>query len=133
MYYRYSQKWIDLYEREPLMVSTETGHYIKGMHNLLNAHFDLRNFKQFKRTLRTFEQFAQTNTAAQHDNFRIHTSIYINSAKLNWHLMRGSFDEGLKLVHEIQEKLDEYSLYVDTHRILVFNYKSSTLYFGAGQ
>ena len=47
--------------------------------------------------------------------------------------MRGSFKEGLELVEEIQEKLDEYALYVDTHRILVFNYKIATLYFGAGQ
>ena len=133
MYYRYSQKWIDLYEKEPLMIATETGHYIKGMHNLLNAHFDLRNFKQFKISLKQFEHFAKSSSSKQHDNFRIHTSIYINSAKLNWHLMRGSFKEGLELVEEIQEKLDEYALYVDTHRILVFNYKIATLYFGAGQ
>ena len=133
MYYRYSRKWIDLYEQEPLMITTETGHYIKGMHNLLNAHFDLRNFREFKITLKQFEHFGKTTASKLHDNFRIHTSIYINSAKLNWHLMRGSFEEGLKLVDEIQEKLDEYTLYVDRHRILVFNYKIATLYFGAGQ
>lgn len=133
MYYRYSQKWIDLYEQEPLMVTTETGHYIKGMHNLLNAHFDLRNYKQFKRILKQFEQFADTTASKLHDNFRIHTSIYINSAKLNWHLMSGTFHQGLELVNAIQEKLDEYSLYVDRHRILVFNYKIATLYFGAGE
>jgi tetratricopeptide (TPR) repeat protein len=133
MYYRYSQKWMDLYEMEPLMVATETGHYIKGMHNLLNAHFDLRNFQKFKSTLKQFEHFAKTTASTLHDNFRIHTSIYLNSAKLNWHLMRGSFHEGLALVDNIQEKLEEYALYVDRHRILVFNYKIATLYFGAGQ
>src|SRR6476620_6898624 len=37
MYYRYSQKWIDLFYESPQMVRVETGHYIKGMHNLLNA------------------------------------------------------------------------------------------------
>lgn len=132
MYYRYSKKWINLYEMEPLMIATETGHYIKGMHNLLNAHFDLRNFREFNTTLKEFEHFANTTASTLHDNFRVHTSIYINSAKLNWHLMRGSFTEGLKLVGEIQEKLDEYALYVDPHRILVFNYKIATLYFGAG-
>ncbi len=133
MYYRYSQKWIDLYEKEPLMVVTETGHYIKGMHNLLNAHFDLRNYRQFRKTLDQFELFSRTTASQLHDNFRIHTSIYINSARLNWHLMTGSFEEGLSLVTEIQEKLEEYALYVDPHRILVFNYKMATLYFGAGQ
>ncbi|HMI63398.1 MAG TPA: hypothetical protein VK518_20925, partial [Puia sp.] len=43
MYYRYTQRWVDLFEREPFMIAIETSHYIKGMHNLLSAHFDLLN------------------------------------------------------------------------------------------
>ena len=132
MYYRYSQKWIDLFYENEVMMSVETGHYIKGMHNLLNAHFDLRNFKAFQKTLDQFEAFAKTPIANQHDNFRTHTSIYINSAKINQFLMKGDFKEGIALVPEVEEKLKEYSLFVDTHRILVFNYKFASLYFGAG-
>jgi len=131
-YYRYSQKWIDLFDADPDMISVETGHYIKGVHNLLNAHFDLRNFPEFKKTLQKFEAFAQTPAANQHDNFRIHTFIYITSAKLNWYLMLGLFKEGLALVPGIEEKLQEYAQYVDGHRILVFNYKIATMYFGSG-
>ena len=44
--------------------------------------------------------------------------------------MLGTFKEGLALVSYIEEKLKEYALYVDSHRILVFNYKIATLYFG---
>lgn len=133
MYYRYSQKWIGLFGENDVMIAVETGHYIKGMHNLLNAHFDLRNFKQFKITLKQFEEFAKTPVANQHDNFRTHTSIYINSAKINQFLMQGDFKEGLAIVPGIEEKLKEYSLFVDSHRILVFNYKFASLYFGAGE
>jgi hypothetical protein len=132
MYYRYSQKWIDLYNAEPSMKEVETGHYIKGMHNLLNAHFDLRNFKKFEITLRQFEEFEKTTAAQAHDNFRTHTSIYINSARLNQHLMSGTFKDGLKIIPDIEKKLDEYALFVDSHRILVFNYKIASLYFGSG-
>jgi len=130
MYYRYSQKWIDLFDAEPAMIAVEMGHCVKGMHNLLNAHFDLRNFQKFVITLKQFENFAQTPLANEHDNFRIHTFIYIYSAKINQHLMLGTFKEGLSLVLHIEEKLKEYALYVDTHRIVVFNYKIATLYFG---
>ena len=133
MYYRYSQKWIDLFGENEVMIAVETGHYIKGMHNLLNAHFDLRNFKKFKITLKQFEDFEKTPVANQHDNFRTHTSIYINSAKINQFLMQGEFREGLAIVTGIEEKLKEYSLFVDSHRILVFNYKIASLYFGAGE
>ena len=133
MYYRYSRKWIELFEHEPFMVTVETGHYVKGMHNLLNAHFDLRNYNEFAATLRKFEDFAKTPAANQHDNFRIHTFVYINSARVNQHLMLGTFKEGLAYVPEIEEKLDEYALYIDRHRVLVFNYKIATLYFGSGE
>ncbi len=132
MYYRYSQKWIDLFDEQPFMIPVETGHYIKGMHNLLNAHFVLRNFENFELTLCRFQKFSKTPEANQHDNFRIHTFIYINSARINQHLMRGTFEEGLRIVPEIEGKLEEYSLFVDRHRILVFNYKFANLYFGAG-
>lgn len=132
MYYRYSQKWIDLYSLEPHMLEIETGHYIKGMHNLLNAHFDLRNHRRFEKTLSDFESFAATETACKHENFRTHTFIYINSARINKHLMRGTFEEGVKLIKEIDKKLSEYALFVDRHRILVFNYKFASLYFGNG-
>jgi len=131
MYYKYSQKWIDLFDVHPVMISVETGHYIKGMHTLLNAHFDLRNFREFDRALHQFEEYAKTAVANMHDNFRIHTFIYINGAKLNKHLMEGTFTEGLAEVPGITEKLDEYALFVDHHRILVFNYKIASLYFGA--
>ncbi len=132
MYYRYSQKWIGLFKENEVMIAVETGHYIKGMHNLLNAHFDLRNFRKFKTTLDQFEEFAKTPVGNQHDNFRTHTSIYINSAKINQYLMQGDFQEGVKIVPEIEAKLEEYALFVDGHRIMVFNYKFASLYFGAG-
>jgi hypothetical protein len=31
MYYRYAQKWVNLFEEQPLMKRVETGHYIKGL------------------------------------------------------------------------------------------------------
>src|SRR5215471_14597116 len=58
MYYRYTQKWVDLFRAQPVMIRVETGHYIKGLHSLLNAHFDLRNFRKFEITLKEFEAFA---------------------------------------------------------------------------
>lgn len=133
MYYRYAQKWVDLFEEQPSLKRVETGHYIKGMHSLLNAHFDLRNYHQFDVTLKQFEDFSLTEEANRYDNFRTHTSIYINSARINGHLMKGTFAEGVKLVPEIDEKLGNYSVSVDQHRILVFNYKFASLYVGNGE
>jgi tetratricopeptide (TPR) repeat protein len=131
-YYRYSQKWADLFTEQPLMIRVETGHYIKGLHNLLNAHFDLRNYRKFEKTLKQFEKVAQTGRVKDHDNFRIQAFIYISTARINQHFMLGTFKQGLSLIPGIEEKLEGYHLFIDSHRILVLNYKIAMLYFGSG-
>ena len=132
MYYRHTQKWVDLFDEEPQMLQVEPAHYIKGMHNLLNAHFDLRNYQQFEAVLEQFEEFSHSPAATQVENNRIQTFVYLTTAKINRHFMRGTFKEGLELVPFIEQKLEEYELYLDRHRILVFYYKIASLYFGCG-
>ncbi len=132
MYYRYAQKWVDIFDAEPLMIRVETGHYIKGLHTLLNAHFDLRNYQRFDDTLKKFEKFAQTDRVRLHDNFRTQVFVYIYNAKINQHNMTGTFAAGVKLVPQLLEKMEEYALFIDEHRIMVFNYKIASMYFGNG-
>jgi len=62
LYYRYTQKWVDLFDKEKFMIGVETAHYIKGMHNLLGAHFDLLNYTKF---LHTLDQFAKRSRKEQ--------------------------------------------------------------------
>jgi hypothetical protein len=131
-YYRYTQKWVDIFEELPLMKRVETAHYIKGLHNLINAHFDLRNHRNFSKTLEKFESFAKTERVQQNDNFRIQSFLYIAQAKINQHFLKGTFNEGLSLVPGIEEKLKESVLFIDPHRVMVLNYKIGSLYFGSG-
>ena len=132
LYYRYTQKWVDLFEKEPFMLGIETSQYIKGMHNLLGAHFDLLNDQKFRETLRQFEDFSQSDIVKNSVNNRIQTFVYLYISKLNQHFIDGTFTEGLSLVPYIDEKLNEYWIYLDRHRILVFYYKIACLYFGSG-
>ena len=132
LYYRYTQKWVDLFEKEPFMLAVETSQYIKGMHNLLGAHFDLLNDQKFRETLKQFEDFSHTDLVRNNVNNRIQTFVYLYISKLNQHFIDGTFTEGVSLVPYIEEKLLEYWIYLDRHRILVFYYKIACLYFGSG-
>ena len=132
MYYRYTQKWADLFHKEPAMKKVETGQYIRAMHNLLSAHFNLNNFKKFESTLSEFEKFAASAAGNINANARIQTFVYLHIAKINKHFLEGTFTRGLELVPYIEEKLEEYKLHLDRHRILVFYYKIACLYFGSG-
>lgn len=131
-YYRYTNKWVELFRREPQMIQVETAHYIKGLHNLLNAHFGLRNYHRFNETLQEFQEFSTSDLVEQTENNRIQSFVYLNIALINKHFMEGTFTEGLPLAAFIDEKLEEYSLYLDRHRVLVFHYKIASLYFGSG-
>jgi len=131
-YYRYSQRWVDLYHAEPDMIKVETIQYIKGMHNLLGAHYDLRNAEKFYETLQQFEAFYQSPQVLVNENYKIQTFVYLYISKIHRHYLEGSFTEGLAMVPEIMEQLDNYDLYIDRHRVLVFYYKIACLYFGSG-
>ncbi len=132
LYYRYAQKWVDIFDEQPLMIRVETGHYIKGLHTLLNAHFVLRNYQKFDQTLLHFEKFAETGRVRLHDNFRSQAFVYIHTAKINLHNILGKFAEGVALVPQILSQIKKDELFIDEHRIMVFNYKIATLYFGSG-
>lgn len=131
-YYRYTQKWVDIFEQQPEMIDAETGNYIKGMHNLMSAHFDLLNTRKLAQAIDQFEKFAHRKIVIQNDNNRILTFVYLYTSKINLYFLEGRFTEGLKLVPYLEEKLDEYRLYLDRHRVLVFYYKIACLYFGSG-
>lgn len=132
LYYRYAQKWVNLFAAEPHMTRVETPYYIKGLHNLLLAHFMLRNYPKFDLTLQLFETFADTDEARVNDNIRVQVFIYLSIARINGHFLRGTFSEGLRLVPDIEARLQEYHLLIDRHRTLVLYYKIASLYFGAG-
>jgi hypothetical protein len=132
MYYRYTKKWVDLFEEQPMMIEIESSAYIKGVHNLLNALFGLNHYVKFEKTLKNFENFAASPIVEKTDNNKLQVFIYLNVAKINKHFMTGTFEEGLYLVPAIEERIKEYSLQLDSHRVLVFYYKIASLYFGSG-
>ncbi len=132
MYYRYTQKWVDLFDQEPAMLAVETAHYIKGMHNLMGAHFNLSNHVKLKETLEQFHRFSATPLVQENANNRVQCFVYSTISLFNRHFLEGSFTEGLEAVPAIERQLKAYEIYLDRHRILVFYYKIACLYFGSG-
>ncbi|MFM7671867.1 MAG: hypothetical protein ACKO6Q_04665 [Bacteroidota bacterium] len=131
-YYRYAQKWVDLFLTDPAKIRIETGHYIKGLHTLLNAQFDLRHHRAFRITLRVLNQLSKTERIQTNDNFRVQCFIYLSTAQINQHFMEGSFSEGMKRIPLIEAELDSIELFADSHQLLVLDYKFAMLCFGGG-
>ncbi len=132
MYYRYAQKWVDIFDGSPFMKEIETMHYIKGMHNLMGAHFDLHNATKLKTSIEEFERFATTDVVINNENNRIQCFAYLYTSKINLHFTEGTFTEALKMIPTLVAQLDEFEMYLDNHRVLIFYYKIASLYFGSG-
>jgi hypothetical protein len=131
-HYRYSKKWVEVFDRYPVMIEVETAHYIKGLHNLMASYFDLQKAKELADTIDVFEKFSKRKFIQQHDIYKILCFQYLYQSKINLHFLEGSFSEGIRMVPQLEERLNLYESFLDRHRVLVFYYKIACLYFGSG-
>lgn len=131
-HYRYAQKWVRLFEEQTNMLAFESVHFIKGMHNLMSAHYYLGNATRLEVTLSQFKSYSETKAVQANQNAAIQCFLYYTISNINYHFLTGEFKKGLNEVPAINQSLQEYEGFIDPHRVLVINYKIACLYFGAG-
>jgi len=130
-YYKYSQKWVNLYDEYPSKKVTVTTPFIKGYHNLLNALFMSGKRERFNKEYRKLLRFDiyQKQHPTQNE-----VSLYY---LFRWtHFLNKIF---LNAEYETSEKLKELEGLVesniygwDLNRIMVLHYKIGSTYFGIG-
>lgn len=130
--YRYSQKWIDLFDANPEMKLINPSLYLKGMHNLLTNLFNMLHYSRFVEVLDVLYAFPETQDISEQKNIEgtYHLFRYIHL--IQKHFMEGTFSDGLDLVPGLMQIIDEDEYNWDQHRILVFYYRIACLYFGSG-
>jgi len=131
-YYKYAQKWVDLYEKEPDMRRQDPDLYLRALHNLLISFFFTAQYDRFRTTLKQLDEYIEQEQDSFSMNTHVQAFIYQYTAKINRHFMEGSFTAGLPLANAVEKRISEYGDYVDHHRILVLYYKVACLYFGSG-
>ncbi|HLR37645.1 MAG TPA: hypothetical protein VK084_06350 [Chitinophagaceae bacterium] len=132
LFYRYTQKWVDLFEKYPSQKETDPALYLKAINNLLTAHFFNQNYDKFKTTLASLETFWKSHYKKFNKNTKVLAFVHTYTAKINQHFLEGTFQEGTIFIPELLEELEKYRMQMDQHRILVFYYKIACLYFGSG-
>jgi hypothetical protein len=130
--YRYGQKWVDLFEQQPALKESQTMLYIKGLHNVLAALFNMQYYSRFSEVLRTLEDFGANQTRRATPNTEILLFQYIWINRINACFLEARFTEGVEIIPELLEQLGQYKAQLDLHRTLVFYYKIACLYFGSG-
>lgn len=128
--FRYSSKWIGLFDEYPHMVAVHPVSYVKGNHYLLEALFYLNHTSLFEKTLKNFENKLKDPKIPDDDNIASLAFLYVYSNKLNLRFMKGDFANGDELVEKIQKKIKKFGSRIDSHHIMIFYYKIASLYFG---
>ncbi|MEK7226570.1 MAG: hypothetical protein AAB221_12935, partial [Bacteroidota bacterium] len=116
-YYHNSQKWVHLFEAYPALLKVETAAYIKGMHNLMAAHFNLLDHEKLANSIREFEHFTKQKYIQGNENNRLLAYQYLYTARINLYFLKGTFTKGLRLVPFLEDMLKTYGLFLDTHRV----------------
>ena len=131
-YYKYTQKWVELFHARPKMIEKELPLYLKAMHNSLNALYLAQHHRKFSKALKLMEKVGEKyyNKKSVNVDSLLHIYLYFN--RINLHYLEGTFTEGLKWVPRLKEKLDSNEYNWDDHRVMVFNYKIACMYFGSG-
>ncbi len=130
--YKYSKKWVELFDEYPKMIKLNPVFYLRGNYYLLESLYLIKDREQLKRVLGKLEENINSKKFPIDDNVDALAFLYTYNNKLNLHFLEGSFEEGLMLVDPILVQLKKYKNRLDDHHIMVLYYKIGCLYFGSG-
>ena len=130
--YRWAQKWVDLFQDKPSMIPLHAPLYLKGLHNLLSTLYNALYFQKLESTLKILNDFPKTFDITVSKNIEglFYLYKYIHTIKL--HFLKGTFSEGVELVPELVQKIEDDEFSWDNHRVMLFYYRIACLYFGSG-
>lgn len=130
--YRYSQRWVDLFNEQPRMIEANPPLYLKGLHNLLANLYSMWQYDKFIAALNRLELFPHQVDLTNNTNVEGLYHLHQFDHQIRRHYMEGTFTEGLGLVPQIMEVIDSNRYNWDDHRIMIFHYRIACLYFGSG-
>lgn len=132
MSYRYAQRWLDLFHEEPELKLLNVPLYLKSLHNLLNALFNLLHYEKFEKILSELKHFPDEYDITQNKNIEGLYYLFWYNHSIKKHFLEGTFREGTLLIPELIELIDADEYNWDNHRIMLFYYRIACLYFGSG-
>lgn len=130
--YKYALKWVRLFQEYPQMINLNPVFFLKGNNYLLESLFYLKDKPRFIKRLNTLEKEVLKPNFPQNKNAKTLAFLYLNFHRINLHFIDGSFQDGVKLIPEIENNLKKFSSRLDGYHKMVFYYKFACLQFGAG-
>ena len=87
--YKYSRKWVNLFDEYPTMIRLNPVFFVNGTQNLLEALFYIKRHDKFKESLNNLITITNKDWFPKDDNVQSLTFLCIESNRLNAHFMEG--------------------------------------------
>ncbi|WP_375252607.1 hypothetical protein [Dokdonia donghaensis] len=130
--YKYADRYVRLFDENPLMIKQNPVFYLKGIHYLLESLFYLKHESKFREALEKLTTVRENHNFPKGDNLDTLLFLYTSSNRFNHRFMIGEFKDGEDLVKEVLTGLKLPKYRIDEHHVMIFYYKMASLYFGAG-
>ena len=131
--FKFATRWVELFEQYPRMIPSHPVFYLKANNFLLEALALLKYPSRFKRVLKKMQAVINATTFPKNDNILALSFLYSYTNQLNLYFMEGKFREGLVVIPEILEQIEQYKNQIDPHHVMLMYYKVACLYFGADE
>lgn len=131
-FYRYAQRWVDLFDEYPHLVTQETPLYLKGLHNLLTAYFMAQRLDKFEPVYRKLQAFNDFHEVSFTKNEASLYALFVHIHGINQIFLNAEYESGVERIDQLAQILDQNLYNWDLNRVINFNYKIGCVYFGAG-
>ncbi len=129
-YFRYSQKWVDIFEDQPLLIKEDPVLYLKGLHNVLNALYlankEEKFIEYYTRYVKYGDQISPSMSSNLGSNYLLFKYIHL----LNNIFLTGKYEQGVHEIKALEQVLKSNEHEWDTNRLIIFYYKVACVYFG---
>ena len=129
--YKYSSKWVDMFNKNIEMISIHPVFYLKGNNFLMESLALIKYPQKFKETLDNMVLRINSEEFPKNDNLAALSFLYSYNNRFNMYFLHGEFKEGLIVIPEVIQGIEEFKNQIDPHHVMMFYYKIACLYFGS--
>jgi len=130
-YFKYAQKWMNLFVENPYWIDEETSLFIKGYHNVLNGLFMCSRPEKFEKRLKELKSLERDYNLNFLDNQRSSYKLFEITHDINQVYLKGNYENSIDKAYEISKIVIDNPFEWDNFRIMMFDYKVACIYFGA--
>jgi len=131
--FTYALKWVEVLQENEVLKSRDVNLFLRGYHYMLTSAFYQRDLHRHSNYLQELESYRKKSYPSFNENSKIISFLYVHQARLNDHILNGTYKEAVLIIPKTLKRLTRYSSKLDEHKIMLFYYKVAWIFLANGQ